>query len=437
MFGWFSSKCPVRTSDKTWTERRMRWLAERIGLERLRKARVILPTANFFPEPYRRNSKDVSSMLSRVGYFMGIDTKHLKLEVIPNDQLRGAVGQYQRGRRPVIRVVQSQLADAERLVSTLAHELAHDFLLGGEFLKGDEPDGELITDLLTIFLGLGVFTANSIFRESQWWMSRQGYLLPEAVGYALALFAFMRGEESPDWAKHLTLGPAEHFAKGLRFLRKTNDSLFHPETILIERRPLDPATALTNLQTGSATVRLATLWDLRNQPLTDAVVVTAVARCLRDRDPDIPSAAALALGQLGEAAAPALSNLIELLPSEDPGVRAAVAFALGVLARNPDEVVPWLCEYIPASPREVLVEASRALARFGRHGEAGVRPLALALMKAFENDDPALVHHLADVLTAVTADAPKRVREILQEMEERDERFCALAVQIVEKKAAL
>ena len=315
MFGWFSSKCPVRTSDKTWTERRMRWLAERIGLERLQKAIVILPTPQFFPDPYRGTSKDVSAMLSRVGYLMGIDTKHLKLEVISDDQLRGAVGQYRRGRRPVIRIVQSQLADPGQLVSTLAHELAHDFLLGGQILKGDEVDGEPITDLLTVFLGLGVFTANSIIRESQyrwgpvwsWSISRQGYLSPEVVGYALALFAFMRGEESPDWAKHLACGPREYFSRGLRFLAKTNDTLFHPGSIELESHPLDAATAVANLETGSATVRLAALWDLRNQPRADAPVVASIARCLRDRDPDIPGAAALALGQLGEAAAPALS----------------------------------------------------------------------------------------------------------------------------------
>ncbi len=128
-------------------------------------------------------------------------------------------------------------------------------------------------------------------------------------------------------------------------------------------------------------------------------------------------------------------NLIELLPSEEPEMRAAVAFALGALARNPDEVVPWLCEYIPPGPREVLVEASRALARFGHHGEPGVRPLALALMKAFEDDDPQLAHHLAGVLTAVSPNAPERVREILQEARERDEQICALAVQIVEKQS--
>ena len=35
MFGWRSAKCPLDTYEKTWTEWRMRWLAEQFGIERL------------------------------------------------------------------------------------------------------------------------------------------------------------------------------------------------------------------------------------------------------------------------------------------------------------------------------------------------------------------------------------------------------------------
>lgn len=66
MFGWFSPKCPVRTAEKTWTERRMLWLVERFGLERLRLAEVILPTDDYFPERYRGTSKDARRIFERL-----------------------------------------------------------------------------------------------------------------------------------------------------------------------------------------------------------------------------------------------------------------------------------------------------------------------------------------------------------------------------------
>jgi hypothetical protein len=44
MLGWFLPKCPLATREKTWVEWRMRWLADQFGIDRLLRARVILPT---------------------------------------------------------------------------------------------------------------------------------------------------------------------------------------------------------------------------------------------------------------------------------------------------------------------------------------------------------------------------------------------------------
>jgi hypothetical protein len=43
MFGWFVPKCPLNTREK-WTEDRMRWLADRFGIDRLLSAKVVLPS---------------------------------------------------------------------------------------------------------------------------------------------------------------------------------------------------------------------------------------------------------------------------------------------------------------------------------------------------------------------------------------------------------
>jgi hypothetical protein len=78
---------------------------------------------------------------------------------------------------------------------------------------------EPLTDLLTVFLGLGVFTANSAFCFEQftgvssqgWSTHRQGYLSEEMFGYALARFAIERGERKPRWADHLSTNIASYF----------------------------------------------------------------------------------------------------------------------------------------------------------------------------------------------------------------------------------
>jgi hypothetical protein len=64
----------------------------------------------------------------------------------------------------------------------------------------EEADMEPLNDLLIVFLGFGIFTANAAFRfetvsggKSHGWSARRlGYLSQEQFGYALALFAYER-----------------------------------------------------------------------------------------------------------------------------------------------------------------------------------------------------------------------------------------------------
>src|SRR5262249_20795736 len=76
----------------------------------------------------------------------------------------------------------STLDDPVTLVATAAHELAH-LVLGG-FGAGEEEDHEELTDLATVALGFGVFTANSRVRSraghsvgmETWSIRKLGYL---------------------------------------------------------------------------------------------------------------------------------------------------------------------------------------------------------------------------------------------------------------------
>jgi hypothetical protein len=117
----------------------------------------------------------------------------------------------------------------------MAHELAHVHLLGDGRITHDEQDHEPLTDLTTVFLGLGIFTANSVVHESRWsadgwsgWrIGRQGYLSEPMYGYAFALFAWARGETKPPWQNHLRLNVRSVFKDSLRYLQDTSDCDFH------------------------------------------------------------------------------------------------------------------------------------------------------------------------------------------------------------------
>lgn len=83
-----------------------------------------------------------------------------------------------------------------------------------------------MTDLLTVFFGLGIFTASSAFQFSQWqdanwegWSTKRlGYLDEPSLGYALAAYAYVRGEQKPRWSGHLVQGVLSYLKQSERFL---------------------------------------------------------------------------------------------------------------------------------------------------------------------------------------------------------------------------
>ena len=330
-FGLFSPKPPLAVREKAWTEVRMRWLARQFGVNRLLTARVVLPDDNWFPDPYDGKVEDARRLLDRICDFMQIAPASIRLEVCEDTAMPGVAGQYQPG---LIRLAESQLADPPGVVAVLAHELAHDLLVGRGLLK-DDLDAEWVTDLLPVYLGLGIFTADATLREKterqgrhSWWtLSRRGDLNSCMIGYALALFAWVRGERRPEWAGFLRLDAAESLAAGLRYLVASEDSLFGPETCYSDNRPTSWYTLLEQIEGGSPSACVAGLWELAQRPHNGREdmeqAVSLVRGHLSHPLPAVRAEAARALAPLGSKAEPALDELIQLLTDGNDEVRAA------------------------------------------------------------------------------------------------------------------
>jgi hypothetical protein len=224
----------VAPDAREWIDGRMQWLAEQFGRDRLMATRVVLPTPAYFPDAYSGSEDDVRRLVGRVAGYMGlrpdtVDTAFYQAErPYPTGELyAGTVGLYtEEGGRFRIWLATAGLDDPASLVATIAHELGHVLLLGHRRVTGAEWDHEPLTDLLTVFAGLGVFAANAVVTERTWraghlsWFetSNQGYLTMEMFGYALARFATTRGEGRPDWARHLRPDVRKAFRRGMAWL---------------------------------------------------------------------------------------------------------------------------------------------------------------------------------------------------------------------------
>jgi hypothetical protein len=248
-------KLPISDQERRWVDEGFRRLEKMLGRRRMLDAQVILPTLEYFPDPYDNNPEAAEKLLQRVCGYMRVTRSRIEFEIFPDEteELREILpswsdssgkftaglyvpderkdGDMQGGSEPegsVVAIRSTLLKDPLSLVATVAHELGHVILLGVGLRLRKTEDHEPMTDLLTVFLGLGVFTANSAGRFKQyqdvrsqgWSMQRLGYLTEQIYGYALARFAMERGEDKPEWTKHLSTNVRAYFKRSRAWLIK-------------------------------------------------------------------------------------------------------------------------------------------------------------------------------------------------------------------------
>jgi hypothetical protein len=224
---------------RAWVDRWWRWLEGQFGAERVRTAPVILPRPEYFPDPYHATESDARVLLDRVCGYMDLDPATIRMSLYDESDTLGENPIFGGGRRAGtaglyhaegghyrIWIEAENLHDPLAMVATMAHELGHVHLLGHGRITPATEDHEPLTDLLTVFFGLGVFTANSVIRETYWhegnysgWsIGRRGYLGMSVYGYAFARFARSRGEDGSAWSRELRLDVRSAFKQAMRYL---------------------------------------------------------------------------------------------------------------------------------------------------------------------------------------------------------------------------
>jgi hypothetical protein len=387
-FDWWKPKCPVDFRQKAWIELRMRWLAEQFGATQFSRCKIILPTKEYFPDSFDHTPEAASRLLDRIAGYMGVPPAEIELKVEPKECTSGAVGPDKSG---VIHIADSQLADPSALAATLAHELARHVLIRRE-LVSDKLNLEWTVDLAAVSFGLGILVANATPSESHSQCGghshaahssscscgKQPHAPARVTAYAMALHAWLRGEERSDWAVHLRYDAAEAFCAGLHYLTRTEDSLLRPDNLHQWDKNPSLARLLEQLEQGTASERVAVLWQLATRGPAVGAAAATVARCLNDRSPGICAEAARTMAELGPAAMVAIPELVDVMGHHDEEVRAAAAYALGKLHLQPELVVPELSERL-GDPC-MLETAAWALAQFGELAQPAL-PHLLAKLK--------------------------------------------------------
>ncbi len=218
------------------------WFAKEFELDVIRNCTTITPTPHFFPEVYTASYEEAEKLVWRIYDWMKINPQVVDLHFFWNEEgpplnilwsgtknSKHTAGLYvskKGGKEFILAIGSNMIIDPVALVSTIAHELSHAHLIGSGRVKAKEKDQEPLTDLLAIYYGMGIFIANAAFRFQQWQNAREqgwgakkiGYLPEPMIGYALALYAMVRGESNPPWARYLEYNVKVFFRRSLKYL---------------------------------------------------------------------------------------------------------------------------------------------------------------------------------------------------------------------------
>jgi hypothetical protein len=232
----------VPEEQRSWTERWLWWCAEEFGPATPRRE-IALP--GFLPTGFTATQEQSELLVRRVGAVMGADVSGVSVLLVesPEKVQRGKhrVGEYRKVLgRAVIELDRSVAARPDSFAGLVAHELAHARLAGEGRVAGlriSRGEEERLTDLVTVYLGMGVLSANAaddyvkaagysvmpvgeltdrmLTGRGDEPAYRMGYLSPVEYGYALACWSAMRAETDPPWARHLRASVRDAVMRGL------------------------------------------------------------------------------------------------------------------------------------------------------------------------------------------------------------------------------
>ncbi|MBL8114598.1 MAG: hypothetical protein JNK60_17080 [Acidobacteria bacterium] len=195
--------------ERAWLLGELGYLVGRQGVDTFVSAPLVLPTKEFFPEPFAFTVGSLTRLADRLLVYSGL--WHLSAEVKPfrasddEDDRSAAFFAGIQGRTCLFGFNETVQPAPDYVAGVLAHEVAHAWRAVHGLAVPDGDTEELLTDLTTVFLGFGVLTTNTTWRyrssgglrgsfvETRWRTDRAGYLPPQAMSFALGAQLVVRG----------------------------------------------------------------------------------------------------------------------------------------------------------------------------------------------------------------------------------------------------
>jgi hypothetical protein len=250
VLGFFKPKLPIDQDEFDWLLACFKWFGKEFGgLEAMRTTQLVVPDAAFFPAVsakghalaahYFDHTKTLAGMADwQCDLIEGASEREwrvsagLGLRHLTKSPPLGSFG-YQNGRYQIT-YNPAELDRPESLIATFAHELAH-YLIHTASTRppGGTALGEHATDVTAVFMGFGVFMANTAksfeqfqnFEEQGWQMRPQGYLSELALVTSLAIFVRLAQSDGEAARAHLKDYLRKPFNRALNAIDRLHPNL--------------------------------------------------------------------------------------------------------------------------------------------------------------------------------------------------------------------
>ncbi|MCP3922465.1 MAG: hypothetical protein GY714_07765 [Desulfobacterales bacterium] len=250
MWNIFKRRKLISDKDFTFQIESYRWLLRNLGVESFYKdTELVLPTKDFFPELFSASEDAVELTFKYVKKYAGMEGWPCELKaqepdpdrkVAPTVLIQGGdenpLGTFSAERPDKVLITYNPAiaSDPIQLISTFAHEFAH-YLTGSfkEAPPGGWENWEFATDVAAVFMGFGIFMANSAFIFKQfsdvdshgWSASQSGYLSEAEFSVSLAIFIKLKEINPKEIYSYLDTNIKSYVKKSLKELKDSHKYL--------------------------------------------------------------------------------------------------------------------------------------------------------------------------------------------------------------------
>lgn len=240
---WNKKKSPITLEDEEWITSCFKWFELAFDTN-LKEQEIFTSSNDFLDFEYQGSEDDVLSIVDLIGDKMQVSSSS-SISIYFYDEFQqleftdeGTYANYEEGTQLTdgqfsklvdgiyeIGIERSLLNNLDRLIATIAHEVAHIKLIGEERIEeNDEP----LTDITASLFGFAIFLANSSISKMTTWNGNthtgwkisgaSGYLHHKMYAFLLGYWLVQKGMTSDKWFDYMDKEILNDVKKTIKYL---------------------------------------------------------------------------------------------------------------------------------------------------------------------------------------------------------------------------